>query len=59
MFKSVEKLGVTLIRFHGQLIIRNLITEDTGILDYPIIVPPTLQTLATPLGDNHASKQIC
>ena len=38
MFESVEKLGwgeggLTLIRFHVQLIIRNLITEDAGILD--------------------------
>jgi hypothetical protein len=37
MFKSVEKLGggggIKLIRFHIQLIIRNLITEDAGILD--------------------------
>ena len=38
MFKSVEKLGGgggggTLIRFHVQLMIRNLITEDAGTLD--------------------------
>jgi hypothetical protein len=30
--------GVTLIRFHGQLIIRNLITEDAGIFDNRIMM---------------------
>ena len=36
MFKSVEKRGggnTDPIRFHVQLIIRNLVTEDAGILD--------------------------
>jgi hypothetical protein len=31
--KPLRNCGVTLIRFHVQLIIRNLITEDAGILD--------------------------